>query len=191
MGESNCSWNRKALLHRDTMLAAAAVYRGKGWPLFHLPHHGTCAVSCWFLSHCQCIFHSHEGSLRLHVLPLKTQILWLFPDSLYDFLTLSINNFSCKLFSESYEYPIPISFWRTWPLLRRNFFILAFFQTLTIIVFLEMYRNEDGSVPATYQIYYMIGWKYHESQVTLLRWITFLSGFMFRLLFTNWGEGVI
>ncbi|XP_027625803.1 arginine-hydroxylase NDUFAF5, mitochondrial isoform X2 [Tupaia chinensis] len=55
MGESNCSWNRKALLHRDTMLAAAAVYR-------------------------------------------------------------------------------------------------------------EMYRNEDGSVPATFQIYYMIGWKYHDSQ---------------------------
>ncbi|XP_076971298.1 arginine-hydroxylase NDUFAF5, mitochondrial isoform X2 [Tamandua tetradactyla] len=55
MGESNCSWNRKALLHRDTMLAAAAVYR-------------------------------------------------------------------------------------------------------------EMYRNEDGSIPATYQIYYMIGWKYHDSQ---------------------------
>ncbi|XP_054987083.1 arginine-hydroxylase NDUFAF5, mitochondrial isoform X2 [Sorex araneus] len=55
MGESNCAWNRKALLHRDTMLAAAAVYK-------------------------------------------------------------------------------------------------------------EMYRNEDGSVPATYQIYYMIGWKYHDSQ---------------------------
>ncbi|XP_041526829.1 arginine-hydroxylase NDUFAF5, mitochondrial isoform X2 [Microtus oregoni] len=55
MGESNCSWNRKALLHRDTMLAAAAVYR-------------------------------------------------------------------------------------------------------------EMYRNEDGSIPATYQIYHMIGWKYHDSQ---------------------------
>nr|XP_004661584.1 arginine-hydroxylase NDUFAF5, mitochondrial isoform X1 [Jaculus jaculus] len=55
MGESNCSWNRKALLHRDTMLAAAAVYR-------------------------------------------------------------------------------------------------------------EMYRNEDGSLPATYQIYHMIGWKYHDSQ---------------------------
>ncbi|KAM8774537.1 arginine-hydroxylase NDUFAF5, mitochondrial isoform 2-T2 [Rhynchonycteris naso] len=55
MGESNCAWNRKPLLHRDTMLAAAAIYR-------------------------------------------------------------------------------------------------------------EMYRNEDGSVPATYQIYYMIGWKYHDSQ---------------------------
>ncbi|KAM9313908.1 arginine-hydroxylase NDUFAF5, mitochondrial isoform 2-T2 [Pholidichthys leucotaenia] len=27
MGESNCSWNRKSLLHRDTVLAAAAVYR--------------------------------------------------------------------------------------------------------------------------------------------------------------------
>ncbi|NXM04870.1 NDUF5 hydroxylase, partial [Tyrannus savana] len=55
MGESNCSWNRKPLLHRDTMLAAAAIYR-------------------------------------------------------------------------------------------------------------EMYGNTDGSVPATFQIYYMIGWKYHESQ---------------------------
>ncbi|NWR34377.1 NDUF5 hydroxylase, partial [Tachuris rubrigastra] len=55
MGESNCSWNRKPLLHRETMLAAAAIYR-------------------------------------------------------------------------------------------------------------EMYGNTDGSVPATFQIYYMIGWKYHESQ---------------------------
>ncbi|NWI96675.1 NDUF5 hydroxylase, partial [Pitta sordida] len=55
MGESNCSWNRKPLLHRETMLAAAAIYR-------------------------------------------------------------------------------------------------------------EMYGNSDGSVPATFQIYYMIGWKYHESQ---------------------------
>ncbi|XP_044519349.1 arginine-hydroxylase NDUFAF5, mitochondrial isoform X2 [Gracilinanus agilis] len=55
MGESNCSWNRKPLLHRETMLAAAAIYR-------------------------------------------------------------------------------------------------------------EMYGNEDGSVPATFQIYYMIGWKYHDSQ---------------------------
>ncbi|TSK18051.1 Arginine-hydroxylase NDUFAF5, mitochondrial [Bagarius yarrelli] len=29
MGESNCAWNRKVLLHRDTILAAAAVYKGK------------------------------------------------------------------------------------------------------------------------------------------------------------------
>ncbi|NXQ29474.1 NDUF5 hydroxylase, partial [Alaudala cheleensis] len=55
MGESNCSWNRKPLLHRETMLAAAAIYQ-------------------------------------------------------------------------------------------------------------EMYGNSDGSVPATFEIYYMIGWKYHESQ---------------------------
>ncbi|XP_043082273.1 arginine-hydroxylase NDUFAF5, mitochondrial-like [Puntigrus tetrazona] len=55
MGESNCAWNRKTLLHRDTILAAAAVYK-------------------------------------------------------------------------------------------------------------EMYGNEDGSVPATFQILYMIGWKPHESQ---------------------------
>ncbi|KAM9770408.1 arginine-hydroxylase NDUFAF5, mitochondrial isoform 2-T2 [Menidia menidia] len=55
MGESNCAWNRRGLLHRDTMLAAAAIYR-------------------------------------------------------------------------------------------------------------EMYGNPDGSVPATFQILYMIGWKPHESQ---------------------------
>lgn len=29
MGESNCAWNRRTLLHRDTMLAAAAVYKGE------------------------------------------------------------------------------------------------------------------------------------------------------------------
>ncbi|KAL4641389.1 NADH dehydrogenase ubiquinone 1 alpha subcomplex assembly factor 5 isoform X1 [Arapaima gigas] len=55
MGESNCAWNRKAMLHRDTMLAAAAIYK-------------------------------------------------------------------------------------------------------------EMYGNKDGSVPATFEILYMIGWKPHESQ---------------------------
>lgn len=27
MGESNCAWNRRSLLHRDTVLAAAAVYK--------------------------------------------------------------------------------------------------------------------------------------------------------------------
>ncbi|KAJ8365932.1 hypothetical protein SKAU_G00147630 [Synaphobranchus kaupii] len=27
MGESNCAWNRKSMLHRDTMLAAAAIYQ--------------------------------------------------------------------------------------------------------------------------------------------------------------------
>lgn len=55
MGESNCSWNRRSLLHRDSILAAAAVYK-------------------------------------------------------------------------------------------------------------EMYGNKDGSVPATFEILYMIGWKPHESQ---------------------------
>ncbi|KAG8584024.1 hypothetical protein GDO81_008640 [Engystomops pustulosus] len=56
MGESNCAWNRRCLLHRDSMLAAAAIYQ-------------------------------------------------------------------------------------------------------------EMYGAEDGSMPATFQIYCMIGWKPHESQV--------------------------
>ncbi|XP_068088566.1 arginine-hydroxylase NDUFAF5, mitochondrial isoform X2 [Hyperolius riggenbachi] len=31
-------------------------------------------------------------------------------------------------------------------------------------IYQEMYGEEDGSVPATFQIYYMIGWKPHESQ---------------------------
>lgn len=29
MGESNCAWNRRSMLHRDTVLAAAAVYKGE------------------------------------------------------------------------------------------------------------------------------------------------------------------
>ena len=29
-----------------------------------------------------------------------------------------------------------------------------------------MYGSEDGSVPATFEILYMIGWKPHESQVS-------------------------
>jgi len=29
MGESNCAWNRRSLLHRDTILAAAAIYKGE------------------------------------------------------------------------------------------------------------------------------------------------------------------
>lgn len=28
-----------------------------------------------------------------------------------------------------------------------------------------MYGNEDGSIPATFEILYMIGWKPHDSQV--------------------------
>lgn len=31
-------------------------------------------------------------------------------------------------------------------------------------VYKEMYGNDDGTIPATFQIYYMIGWKFHESQ---------------------------
>lgn len=31
-----------------------------------------------------------------------------------------------------------------------------------------MYGNDDGSVPATFEILYMIGWKPHESQVRLM-----------------------
>ncbi|NWT45436.1 NDUF5 hydroxylase, partial [Chroicocephalus maculipennis] len=40
---------------------------------------------------------------------------------------------------------------------------LAFFL-LSLPALPEMYGNSDGSVPATFQIYYMIGWKFHESQ---------------------------
>lgn len=30
-----------------------------------------------------------------------------------------------------------------------------------------MYGSEDGAVPATFEILYMIGWKPHESQVSV------------------------
>ena len=31
MGENNAAWNRKTLLHRDTILAASSVYQGKSF----------------------------------------------------------------------------------------------------------------------------------------------------------------
>lgn len=36
MGESNCAWNRKSLLHRDTILSAAAIYKGALHALLHI-----------------------------------------------------------------------------------------------------------------------------------------------------------
>ena len=29
MGENNAAWNRKTLLHRDTIVAASSIYQGK------------------------------------------------------------------------------------------------------------------------------------------------------------------
>ena len=32
MGENNAAWNRKTLLHRDTILAASSIYQGNNLP---------------------------------------------------------------------------------------------------------------------------------------------------------------
>ncbi|NXA40156.1 NDUF5 hydroxylase, partial [Eudromia elegans] len=48
--------------------------------------------------------------------------------------------------------------WNRKPLLHRETILAA------SAIYQEMYGNSDGSIPATFQIYYMIGWKFHESQ---------------------------
>ncbi|KAG8443881.1 hypothetical protein GDO86_009178 [Hymenochirus boettgeri] len=48
--------------------------------------------------------------------------------------------------------------WNRRPLLHRDSMIAA------AAIYKEMYVEEDGTLPATFQIYYMIGWKPHESQ---------------------------
>ncbi|XP_072907371.1 arginine-hydroxylase NDUFAF5, mitochondrial [Hemitrygon akajei] len=48
--------------------------------------------------------------------------------------------------------------WSRKPMLHRDTMLAA------AAVYKEMYGNDDGSVPATFQILYMIGWKPHESQ---------------------------
>lgn len=58
-------------------------------------------------------------------------------------------------------------------------FCVPFF--LSLLALTEMYGNSDGSVPATFQIYYMIGWKFHESQVTW-SWAIFSLKLLFKLL---------
>ena len=45
------------------------------------------------------------------------------------------------------------------------------FQWYTFAIYfsvcVEMYGNEDGSVPATFQLLHFIGWKPHQSQVSI------------------------
>ncbi|XP_028355789.1 arginine-hydroxylase NDUFAF5, mitochondrial isoform X1 [Physeter macrocephalus] len=77
-----------------------------------------------------------EGTIRFLVLPFKTQILWL-----------------RILFPSSPYYFLTVSF-SVWRIFHKRHSQNP----------MKMYGNEDGSVPATYQIYYMIGWKYHDSQ---------------------------
>ncbi|XP_067900415.1 arginine-hydroxylase NDUFAF5, mitochondrial isoform X1 [Heterodontus francisci] len=49
--------------------------------------------------------------------------------------------------------------WSRKPLLHRDTMLAA------AAIYKEMYGNNDGSVPVTFQILYMIGWKPHKSQV--------------------------
>ena len=121
MGESNCAWNRKALLHRDTMLAAAAVYQGKEaarspsqarWPsLSSLSP----KIALSFLRH-----------LQISCPSLKTQILWLcilFPQSRASLLSASQcwGFFHKSLSQNPMSILIFISLWRTY------FFWIDFF----------------------------------------------------------------
>ncbi|KAL7991314.1 hypothetical protein Chor_015570 [Crotalus horridus] len=49
--------------------------------------------------------------------------------------------------------------WNRKPMIHRATMLAA------AAVYKELYGNNDGTIPATFQIYYMIGWKFHESQV--------------------------
>ncbi|XP_068607113.1 arginine-hydroxylase NDUFAF5, mitochondrial [Brachionichthys hirsutus] len=53
--------------------------------------------------------------------------------------------------------------WNRRPLLHRDTILAA------AAIYKEMYGHEDGSVPATFQILYLIGWKPHESQTKPLK----------------------
>ncbi|KAM7008875.1 arginine-hydroxylase NDUFAF5, mitochondrial [Tautogolabrus adspersus] len=48
--------------------------------------------------------------------------------------------------------------WNRRPVLHRDTILAA------AAIYKEMYGDEDGSIPATFEILYMIGWKPHESQ---------------------------
>lgn len=60
MGESNCAWNRKALLHRDTILAAAAIYNGKVENMV-----GVCSTFQMAVRH----FNSYSNAQDLFLMP--------------------------------------------------------------------------------------------------------------------------
>uniref|UniRef100_A0A8C5SHX4 Arginine-hydroxylase NDUFAF5, mitochondrial n=1 Tax=Laticauda laticaudata TaxID=8630 RepID=A0A8C5SHX4_LATLA len=48
--------------------------------------------------------------------------------------------------------------WNRKPMIHRATMLAA------AAVYKELYGNNDGTIPATFQIYYMIGWKFHKSQ---------------------------
>lgn len=117
MGESNCAWNRKALLHRDTMLAAAAVYGGKG-----ADHSAACVtedlrpvvyplklpVLFPFLSrHHQISCPSFKTQILYPHIPFQTGL------TLRTISFSGVEDFSCEAFSESLNVLISISLWRT------------------------------------------------------------------------------
>ena len=45
-------------------------------------------------------------------------------------------------------------------------------------VHIEMYGNEDGSVPATFQLLHFIGWKPHQSQVSILKCLCWMQSIL-------------
>ena len=61
MGENNCAWTRKPMLHRDTITAAAAIYKGLISPvqmLFQITN--TCDLNINVSTACDIFYPSDE-----------------------------------------------------------------------------------------------------------------------------------
>lgn len=110
MGESNCAWNRKALLHRETMLAAAAVYGGKERTSFfaasvsnwaHRVYPLTLPVLVpflWWHHQVSCLSFQNTDPIAPDP-PSRLSLLFLL------FQSLTGEDFSCDAPSESWGYP--------------------------------------------------------------------------------------
>lgn len=144
MGESNCAWNRKALLHRDTMLAAAAVYGGKGVDLSAQPG-PTDQLAChlyplklqfpFLLRHHQISCPSFQNADPVATYPFS-QLFFLYSLCTVSFSVLRIFHVRCA--QNPMSILLLISLWRSWFCGADFFPPLAVFQTLTIIC---LYRN--------------------------------------------------
>lgn len=127
MGESNCAWNRRALLHRDTVLAAAAVYKGAFSASASVSHSRRGEI---------CLLADRSSAQRLEKMDVASPL-----------------RLRCSHFRQS----------------------SSIFKPNCCFNVAEMYGLPDGSVPATFEILYMIGWKPHDSQVRCFRLWMFLS----------------
>lgn len=131
MGENCASWSRKSILHQDTLLAAAAIYKGSVICFLTLFPFAF-VLMCYMVSSAKSTLFEMIVGLRNIAKPSAfSSLITRVSSVIIVYLFVGVDTSFCVVLSS------------------------------------DMYGLEDGSIPATFQVLYMIGWRPHLSQVNL------------------------